>query len=239
MDTNHIAPRGYDPPRKLRWRALTLVVLLHVLVLLVLIDAFAPKFTAATKEEVLALFDRTVAVTVPAEPDGGAAGAKGREAIPREVAAPQVPEPARPTDVPEAASTGGQNQSGARDQGEGTGAGGEGQGTGSGTGGSGQGAGITSRPSVRSGNLDQARDFPVPPGGRRTRFGKSATVAFTVTVEGRARDCSVSSSSVDPETAALVCPLVIEKIRFNPARRADGAAVEARYGYRVDFREAD
>jgi protein TonB len=30
---------------------------------------------------------------------------------------------------------------------------------------------------------------------------------------------------------------VIEKIRFNPARNRAGDPVEARYGYRVDFRE--
>ena len=76
---------------------------------------------------------------------------------------------------------------------------------------------------------------PVPPGGRQSRFGKTVIVHFTVTTDGRARDCTVASSSVDAETTARVCPLVVQRIRFNPARRADGTAVEARYGYRVSF----
>jgi protein TonB len=63
------------------------------------------------------------------------------------------------------------------------------------------------------------------------------TVVFTVTPEGRARDCSVARTSADSATTALVCGKVIEKIRFNPAQTADGRAVASRYGYRVDFRE--
>jgi protein TonB len=239
MDTNPTGQPGYDPPRRPRWGTLALVVVLHGLALLVLIQAFAPKFTAATRQEIIALFDRTVAITVPAEPEGGAAGEEGPEAVPQEASAPPVKLPARPTDLPPASSTGSETQSGANESGEGTGAGGEGAGTGSGMGGTGQGGGIATRPAVRSGNLDQARDFPVPPGGRQARFGKSVTVAFTVTADGRARDCTVARSEVDAETAARVCPLVIEKIRFNPARRADGAPVETRYGYRVDFRASD
>ena len=90
---------------------------------------------------------------------------------------------------------------------------------------------------MRSGNLDPRRDFPVPEGGRETRFGTSVTVIFTVTTDGRARDCSVARSTADAETTSLVCGLVIEKIRFNPARTRSGDPVEARYGYRVDFRE--
>jgi protein TonB len=75
----------------------------------------------------------------------------------------------------------------------------------------------------------------VPEGGRQARFGKRVIVLFTVTTDGRARDCSVAQSNVDAAATALVCPLVIRKIRFNPARRSDGTPVEARYGYRVDF----
>jgi protein TonB len=240
MDSPETPPPGFNPPRKPRWGTLALVVGLHVLALLGLVQAFAPQATVATREEIIALFDRVVAITVPpdAEPDAGAAGEEGEQATPRETA-PPARIPVRPSDLPEASSTGAEVQSGARDAGEGSGAGGTGAGTGSGAGGSGQGGGIATRPSVQSGSLDQARDFPVPPGGRQTRFGKSVTVYFTVTTDGRARDCSVARSAVDADSAARVCPLVIEKIRFNPARRADGTPVEARYGYRVDFREAE
>ena len=39
----------------------------------------------------------------------------------------------------------------------------------------------------------------------------------------------------DPQTNALVCPLVVERIRFNPARNAQGEPVAARYGWRQEF----
>ena len=67
------------------------------------------------------------------------------------------------------------------------------------------------------------------------RFGTSVTVVFTVNVDGTASDCSVSVPGPDPATNALLCPLVIERIRFNPARDTDGNAVPARYGWRQDF----
>lgn len=240
MDPNWTDTPGYNPPRKPRWGALVLVVALHGLALLGLIHAFAPRFAQGAVEAVTSVL--SVTVTPPeaqtAEADAGAAGEAGEQATPRDDPVP-ARLPVRPSRLPEASSTGAEVQSGARDSGEGTGAGSAGSGTGSGTGGSGPGGGIATRPSVKSGNLDQARDFPVPPGGRQARFGKSVTVYFTVTTDGRARDCSVARSGVDADAAARVCPLVIEKIRFNPARRADGTPVETRYGYRVDFREAD
>ena len=147
----------------------------------------------------------------------------GAEAVPKPVTA-QPPEVvvAPPSPAPRASSTGQENTSGARESGDGTGAQGSGLGTGSGAGGGGQGS-VAVRPSVRSGELNTARDFPIPEGGRSTRFGRSVTVIFTVTIDGRARNCSVRNTSVDAETTARVCPLVIEKIRFNPARAADAA----------------
>jgi len=63
------------------------------------------------------------------------------------------------------------------------------------------------------------------------------TVVFTVQPDGRATNCSVARTSADSATTSLVCGLVMEKIRFNPARRQNGDRVAARYGYRVDFRE--
>lgn len=216
-----------------------LIVLFHLLVFYGLTRAFAPTFVASVEETVVSAF--TVTITTPdepePEPDAGASGEQGRDAVPKPVTAPPVKLPVpKNTPIPRASSTGAANTSGARDSGDGTGAAGSGSGTGSGNGGGGQGGGIATKPSVRSGELNHARDFPVPEGGRQARFGKSVTVIFTVTADGRARDCSVANSQVDAETTARVCPLVMDKIRFNPATRADGTAVEARYGYRVDFR---
>lgn len=234
----------YTPRRKPRWGTLTIVVLLHVIAFFVLVRVFAPDFTAAAIERATALV--TVTVTTPEnepdsqaspEPDEGAAAAEGRAATPREESAPRTELPiARPRPVPPVSSTGSANASGARAEGEGTGAGGAGYGTGSGRFGSGRGGAVAVGPSVRSGELNQARDFPIPEGGRQTRFGRFVIVHFTVTTDGRARNCSVVQSQVDAETTALVCPLVIEKIRFNPATTAEGTPLEARYGYRVDFR---
>lgn len=225
--------------RKPRPGLIVLIVLIHLLVLYGLTRALAPDAVRTVEETVVSAF--TVTITAPEdpepEPDAGAAGEQGREATPKPVTAPDPPVPVpRNTPVPRASSTGAANTSGARDSGDGTGAAGDGLGTGSGRGGGGTGGGIATKPSVRSGQINEARDFPVPEGGRETRFGKSVTVVFTVTTDGRATDCSVARSGVDAETTARVCPLVMEKVRFNPATTTDGRAVEARYGYRVDFR---
>lgn len=225
------------------WKLVTLIVLLHLLALFGLARAFAPEFTASVVESAASMVTVTVRTTEPdaepsispPQPDEGAAGEEGREATAREVVAPEQPIP-RPSPAPRASSTGSANDSGARQQGDGTGAGGTGDGTGSGRRGSGTGGAVAVGPSVRSGELNESRDFPIPEGGRQVRFGKSVTVHFTVTVDGRARNCTVASTQVDPATTARVCPLVIERIRFNPATTADGTPVEARYGYRVDFR---
>lgn len=239
--------RGFLAKRKKpSWKLILLIVLFHLAVLYGLARTLAPDFTASVIEQATSLVTVTVSTyeeeppeaepsMAPPQPDEGAAAEAGEQAVAREVVAPPQPLP-RPTPAPRASSTGTANASGATDSGEGTGAGGQGDGTGSGRSGSGQGGAVAVGPSVRSGELNEARDFPVPEGGRATRLGKSVTVHFTVTTDGRARDCSVASSQVDAATTARVCPLVIERIRFNPATTRDGTPVEARYGYRVDFR---
>lgn len=240
-----MAQTGYSTTRrKLDWKLVLLIIVLHVLGLYALARALAPEFTANVIETATSMVTVTVRTyeepetepsISPPQPDEGAAGEEGREATPREVVAPEQPLP-RPSPAPRASSTGRENASGARQRGEGTGAGGEGQGTGSGRRGSGTGGAVAVGPSVRSGELNEARDFPIPEGGRAARFGRSVTVHFTVTTDGRARDCRVAQTQVDAATTARVCPLVMERIRFNPATTADGTPVEARYGYRVDFR---
>lgn len=231
---------GYQPRRRPRWALIGLIVAGHVALGVALAHLLAPAFTndlVRSAQSQLTVIVSTYEEEPPApepEPDAGAAGDPGRAAVAKPVAAPSNPLPS-PTPVPRAAATGSESQSGAREQGDGTGNRGPGDGTGSGNGGNGRGGGIATGPSVRSGQIDSATDFPIPPGGRRARFGKSILVTFTVGVDGIARDCSVTQSDVDPEATALLCPLMIERIRFNPARDAAGNPVPARYGYRQSF----
>jgi len=234
--------RYQGKPKYPRAPLLVGIVLFHLLALYGLSRLLAPQFTASVQREVASVF--TVTVTTPEEPetppqpDAGAQGDAGEEAVPEPVTAPSpTPIENRPEPRPQASSTGTATRSGATEAGNGTGNQGEGLGTGSGNGGGGQGNGVAVRPSVRSGSLDPRRDFPVPEGGRSSRFGTSVTVVFTVTPNGVARDCSVARTSADAATTALVCSLVIEKIRFNPAQTQSGDRVASRYGYRVDFRE--
>lgn len=238
---------GYTDRRKPRWGLIALLVGLHVLAIFGLARAFAPDFTAEVIEQATSLVTVTVKTREEPEvepapdptplPDEGAAEEEGREATPREVFAPEPPiKLPNPSPAPRATSTGTENTSGARNQGDGTGAGGNGDGTGSGRGGDGRGGlAVVTRPRHISGSIDSARDFPVPPGGRETRFGQSTTVVFTVGVDGRARDCRVRTPSNDPQADAIVCRLVETRLGFEPARNSAGQAVPAEYGWRQEW----
>ena len=153
--------------------------------------------------------------------------------MPRAVVAPKpsiVVKPAPP--APRASSTGSANSSGASESGSGTGAGGTGTGTGSGTGGSGQGGGIATRPVWIGGAINNARDYPTPPGGRQARLGTEVIVKVTVGTDGRASNCSVYRASPDAEADAITCRLVVERLRFKPATDAAGNPVPAPFYWR-------
>ena len=234
---------GYgNARRRPRIGLILLLVLLHLGALYGLARLFAPDMVAGVEREVLSTFSIPTAPPEPAPPpdatpDDGAAGEPGREAIPRPETAPELEVVIRPDrPLPRASAEGRDTTSGAREEGSGTGAAGEGLGTGSGNAGSGQGGGgAVTRPSVRSGRIDAARDFPIPEGGRATRFGTRIVVAFTVGIDGRASNCSVIRPGPDPRANAALCQLVIERIRFNPARDAAGNPVPARYGWEQTF----
>ncbi|MGX7896845.1 hypothetical protein [Tsuneonella sp. HG222] len=221
-----------------------MIGLAHVVALVALARAFAPDFTAELIDDATSLVTVTVYTPPPPEatppppeepvPDEGRSGEEARQATPKEVSAPPAP-PVNPSPVPKAASTGDASASGAAAAGQGTGGGGPGDGTGSGRGGQGAGNAIVTRPSVRSGSINVTRDFPTPDGGFQAIRGTSVIVQFIVGVDGRASNCSVSSPGPDPEINARVCPLVVDKIRFNPATDANGNPVAARYGWRQDF----
>ena len=227
---------GNAPQRKPRWGALALVVLLHIAALFGLVQVFAPRFTADMIEQATSLV--TVTITAPPEPevepsplpepDAGAAGAEGRKATPREVAAPEAPLP-RPSPAPRAASTGAANTTGASEQGAGTGAGGAGEGTGSGQAGSGTGAGARPLEKI-AGDISNARDYPR--GGRGARRGHDVVIELTVGTDGRVTACRVTDPSPDPEADAITCRLASQRFVFRPRLNAGGEAVVGVYRWR-------
>lgn len=226
----------YASSRRPRWGTLALVALLHLAALAALVRVFAPDFTARAVAHAASLI--TVTVTAPpdpeptqaTEPEQGAAGAEAARATPREVAAPEAPVP-RPSAAPRAASTGPDNASGAGEQGVGTGAGGEG--TGPGSGGSGSGRGSGARPlELISGTIDNARDYPTPPGGRQIRRGHDVVIELTVGTDGRVSACRVTDPSPDPEADAITCRLATERFVFRPRLDAQGRPVVGIYRWR-------
>lgn len=222
--------------RRPRWGTLLLVVLLHFAVLAGLVQVFAPNFTAGVVQRVASV--ATVTITAPpdpepepeAEPHAGAAGAEAPKAVAREVTAPEVPA-ARPNPAPIASSTGVENVSGAGQQGAGTGAGGEGSGPGSGGAGSGQGSGA--RPlELISGRIDNARDYPTPPGGRQIRRGHDVIIELTVGTDGRVSACRITDPSPDAEADAITCRLATERFVFRPRLNSAGEPIVGTYRWR-------
>lgn len=214
------------------------IAVLHLAVLYGLARALAPGFTTSVETSVVAAFmlSPEPEPSPTAEPDvsdQGAAGEPGEEAVARPVAAPspkvvlrdQIP-------APRASSTGTANRSGAAEAGAGTGAAGLGDGTGSGIAGGGRGSGIATRPVHISGEINNARDYPVPAGGRDARRGTEVIVRVVVGIDGRASDCSIYRASPDPQADLLTCKLVEQRLGFRPAFDANGNAVAAPFFWR-------
>ncbi|HQN52998.1 MAG TPA: energy transducer TonB [Novosphingobium sp.] len=230
-----------SPPRRVRFGVAALVLLLHVLALVALVRAFAPDYAAKAVQAVVSTF--TVTITAPPPPPlpetapepAGGAGEAGRKAVPREVRAERPKVALAPSPAPRASSSGSADSSGARETGSGSGAGGQGSGSGSGTGGSGAGGGLAGKPVHVSGRIDNARDFPLPPGGREARIGKAVILALTINPEGRAIACRVYRSSGLPETDAVTCRLAMERLRFRPATNAAGEPVSATFYWQQKF----
>ena len=235
----HAKTRYSSPLKRPRWWLVVLIILMHVAALYGLAKALAPDFTGSIEESVVEAF--TVTITSPpdppppenqSEPDEGAQGAPGKEAVPEPVTAPKPKVTVKPTPKPQASSTGTATRSGARESGEGTGAAGAGDGTGSGNRGSGQGGIAVSKPVHISGSINNARDYPTPPGGRDARKGTEVIVRVTVGIDGRASGCSVYRASPDAEADSITCRLVEDRLRFRPAMDANGNPVPAPFYWR-------
>jgi len=212
---------------------------LHILALYGLARAFAPDMTAKVQDSVVSAFMVTVTAPPPPppenqpEPDEGAQGDPGKDAVPQPVTQPPPPRDLKPEPPrPRASSTGTASQSGAAAAGDGTGAAGSGLGTGSGNGGGGRGGVAVSKPVHISGSIDNARDFPVPPGGRAARAGTEVIVRVIVTPEGRAQGCTIYRPSPDPEADRITCRLVESRLGFRPAMDSAGRPVAAPFYWR-------
>lgn len=229
-----------EPPKRTRFGVALLVVAVHVLAIMGLVRAFAPDFTARAVEKVLSTF--TVTITAPPKPEpspepakAGKAGDPGKKAVAREVKAPEPKVPIAKSPAPKAANTGSANTSGAANQGAGTGLSGPGSGPGSGGDGNGPGGGRPTKAAHISGQIDRASDFPLPPGGREARIGKSTILALTVSPSGRVTGCRVYKSSGFPDTDAVACRLAMERLRFRPATNGAGDPITSTFYWQQKF----
>lgn len=229
-----------EPPKRTRFGVALLVVVAHVLVILGLVRAFAPDFTAQAVKTVLSTFTVTITAPPPPEPSpepakAGKAGDPGKKAVAREVKAPEPKVPIAKNPAPKAASTGNANTSGATNQGVGTGLTGPGNGPGGGPDGNGPGGGKPTKVAHISGQINNSGDFPIPPGGREARIGKSVILALTVSPNGRATACRVYKSSGLPDTDAVACRLAMERLRFRPATNGAGEPITATFYWQQKF----
>jgi len=188
----------------------------HLVFFYFLARALAPEMTQSVEESVLATID--VTITAPPEEE---------EEVPI-----TEPEPDEGAQGERASSTGVANNSGARESGDGTGAEGQGLGTGSGRQGGGQGGIAVTKPQHISGAINNARDYPIPEGGRSARRGTEVIVRVIVGVNGRASNCSVYRASPDTEADRITCQLVVDRLGFKPAQDANGDPVAAPFYWR-------
>ncbi len=232
-----------EPPPRTKFGVALLVIALQVLVALGLIQAFAPNFAAKAVESVLSTFSVTVYTPPPPPPPppaqqqpekAGKSGNEGKKAVAKAtISKAVIPKQQVPT--PKVTNTSSADTSGAVKQGSGTGAGGPGNGTGSGTGGNGSGGGAAAKAVHVSGQINKASDFPVPPGGREARVGKSVILALTISPGGRATACRVYKPSGFPETDQVACRLALERLRFKPATNGAGEPVTSTFYWQQKF----
>lgn len=236
--------KGYSPPRRIRLGVVAIVALLHVVLGLALVRAFAPGVTAHVADRVFGAITVTVPIPPPdppstpvaeptrrpAERTGASAKAgKRAEAAPVAAPTPRIVLPAR--DAAPLAAQGADTRVGAADAGAGTGAGGEGSGSGSGDSGTGPGGGGAAAKAVKiAGDINSTRDYPAA--SREQRLGDHVIVALTVGRDGRVKNCRVHRASKDAQADQITCRLAIERFRFRPATDDTGSAIESVYGWR-------
>jgi len=165
----------------------------------------------------------------------GAASPANLESRRTEIVAPSAPPLTPPTMITApVAGAGADPSAGSADvPGPGTGSGGEGTGTGSGGRGTGPGGGGDgdgdgggfSPPRLIRGRI---RDNDYPRGFGEAGIGGTVSVIYAVETDGRATNCTITSSSGSPELDAVTCRLIEHRFRFAPSHDRSGRPVRSR-----------
>lgn len=175
----------------------------------------------------------TPAALTPERP-AGAASAANLHASAAAVVAPKPkfipPDPPPVAAAPTPGDGSAASAGAASVSGPGSGAGGRGDGTGAGGAGSGTGGGT--RPSWRSGRIED-RDYPKS--ASRAKVGGEVEVRFTILPTGRVVDCRTSKSSGDTALDTITCRLIEDRFRFKPATDAAGEPISSPYGWRQSW----
>jgi protein TonB len=232
----------YRTDRRDRTKALGLVLGVHAALALALIAGLRGPAMVREAEERLASFDVSLPpppspppAQAPDEAARDEAGAPDLAARPAEIVAlpQQLPLPSPVRTAEEAAPVPGPDATAGAAQvfGPGNGSGGRGSGFGAGgagQGGTGSGGGMASGARWLGGGLSRGdyrniRAFDVP----------SGTAAFSIAVaaDGSATGCRPAQSSGSPALDAAICALVVPRMRFAPARDANGRPVPDQVTY--------
>jgi protein TonB len=224
-----------------RAKAIAGVALVHVALGALILSGLTVS-TIAQKSEALKVFDiREDAPPPPIEPPPEqveSAAAKdapappAKRATPTDIVAPR--QVSLPVPLPMAAALapgqGSASSAGASARGSGSGAGGQGNGRGGGgTGGS--GAGFT--PARLLNKIPDAAYRRIT--ANHMRRG-SATIGLRVNPDGTASNCRIARSSGDPQVDAILCDLATRRLRFSPARDAQGRPVAQDIRYTPTWR---
>jgi periplasmic protein TonB len=159
-------------------------------------------------------------------------GAAGKKAEPTPIVAPKprIVVPAKPPVVAAPlAGTGASANAGAATAGSGPGAGGSGSGRGGG--GSGDFSGFAPARLIR--NVSRA-DYRALAAGRLP--SGSAMVSLQVQTNGLPANCRIVRTSGDPIVDSGLCPLLVRRLRFRPARDNQGRAIPYSLEYVATWR---
>lgn len=224
-----------DVDGKDRWKAILAVASIHVVLGAVIVAGLNVEIVGRALDR-LETFDIALDEPPPDEPPPPLQENRAREeegatgARPSEIVAPK-PEIEVPTAQPIAAApvagTGVSSAMGSGTSGTGSGSGG----SGTGTGGGGTGDGYSPARLVR--NLTHS-DYRRLASGRMS--SGSAGLAIRVNAAGQVDSCRVEHSSGDPVIDSGLCPLVVSRLRFEPARDAQGRAIAYFTNYRATWR---